>query len=85
MISKKKEEYTFVEGAGSPFEMNPRYPIEKTTTERQKPVIINLADLNGDRAPKNFHRKAGRTLASFTEYWTPEKSAEEVDDAFDVE
>jgi hypothetical protein len=83
MIPKKREEYQENEGAGRPFEMNPRYPIEKNDMERQKPLIINLADLNGQSEakgmPKNFFRKAGRTLQSFTKYWTQDE------EAFDVE
>jgi len=80
MIPKKREDYQNVEGAGRPFEMNPRYPIEKNNTERQKPIIIHLGELNGQVTakgmPKNFHKKAGRCLESFTRYWTPEESDE---------
>lgn len=86
MIPKKKEDYLFTEGAGRPYRMNPRQDIEKTTTERQKPVVINLAELNGqdgnERVPKNFHPKRGRTLGSFCD---PEEGDRDVDDAFDIE
>ena len=89
MIRKKKEEHQFAEGAGRPFEMNERYPIEKNDTERQRPVVIHLADLNGQTymkgMPKNFHRKAGRVLPSFSKYWTKDEIQESLDDGFDVE
>lgn len=89
MIKKKKEDYQFVEGAGRPFEMNSRYPIEKTTEERLKPVVINLAELNGsegnERVPKNFHRKNGRILPTFTKYLTQDQLEEDVEEAFDIE
>ena len=83
MINKKKEEYQFNVGVGRPFEMNARYPIEKNDEERQRPVIIHLSDLNGQTydkgMPKNFHRKAGRTLDSFTTYWTEHDESAEFD------
>ena len=78
MIPKKKEDFLFVEGSGRPYKMNPREAIEKTTEERQKPVIINLGELNGqdgnERVPKNFHPKRGRILGSFCD---PEKEDRE--------
>jgi hypothetical protein len=86
MIPKKKEDYNFVEGAGRPYEMNPRDALEKTTEERQKPVIIHLGELNGqdgnERAPKNYHRKAGRTVGSFA---TPTDDQNSIEDGFDIE
>jgi hypothetical protein len=89
MIQKKKEVYTSVEGAGRPFEMNERYPIEKNDAERQRPVIIDLDDLNGQDGgkgmPKNFHRKAGRTLVSFDKYWTRAAIDAELGEEFDIE
>ena len=89
MIPKKREEYQNVEGMGRPFEMNPRYPIEKNDTERQKPIVIHLGDLNGQTMtkgmPKNFHTKRGRCLSSFTKYWSPDEIYENIEDAFDVE
>ena len=79
MIKRKKTDYEEVAGDGRNFEMNPRGPIEKTTAERTRPVIINLSDLNnGKRVPKNFHRKAGRCLASFM-------NGVEDDDTYDIE
>jgi hypothetical protein len=87
MIPKKKEEYQFVEGAGRPFEMNLRYPIEKNDAERQRPVVIDLSDLNGENdakgMPKNFHTKRGRCLETFTKYWT--KDEEDEGEEFDIE
>ena len=63
MIQKKREEYQNVEGVGRPFEMNPRYPIEKNDAERQTPVVVHLGDLNGQEGgkgmPKNFMRRKG--------------------------
>jgi hypothetical protein len=86
MIPKKKEDYQFTEGAGRAFEMNPRFPIEKTDEERNKPVVINLAELNGQdgnaRVPKNFSRKAGRTLGSFC---YPKDEDRDFEEAFDIE
>lgn len=85
MIPDKDKGVTyFAKGSGRPFEMNEREPIEKDDAERQVPLIINLSDLNGDRSPKNFHRKPGRKLTSFTEYWSPEESSAE-EDGFDIE
>jgi hypothetical protein len=84
MIPKKKEEYTFPEGAGRPYEMNPRPGELKRNSERQKPVVIHLAELNGQdgnrRIPKNFHPKRGRTLGSFC---NPEEG--EYGEGFDIE
>jgi hypothetical protein len=89
MIQKKREEYQNIEGAGRPFEMNPRYPIEKTNAERQKPIVIHLGDLNGQEGgkgmPKNFVRRAGRILPTFDKYWTSDEMRSEQDDAFDIE
>ena len=89
MIQKKREEYQNVEGVGRPFEMNPRYPIEKNDAERQAPIVIHLGDLNGQQGgkgmPRNFIRKAGRVLPSFEKYWSPEEVKAEIDSAFDVE
>lgn len=80
MIQKKREEYQENYGQGRPFEMNARYPIEKNDIERQKPVIIDLEDLNSERGmPKNFYRKAGRTLESFMGYFTKESPKDEPD------
>ena len=85
MIQKKREDYRDSVGSGRPFEMNARYPIEKNDEERQKPVIIHLGDLNGQTyekgMPKNFSKKAGRTLPTFSKYWTKGEN----DDLFDIE
>jgi len=89
MIKKKREDYQNIEGAGRPFEMNPRDFEPKNDIERQKPVVINLGDLNSpiyDKGtPKNFHRKAGRVLPSFMNYWSPEEMKDVQEDAFDIE
>ena len=85
MITKKREEYQFHLGGGRPYEMNPRTPIEKNDDERQKPVIINLSDLNGPRSSKMFHPRRGRRLLSFRKYWSPEEAGREQEDAFDIE
>ena len=89
MIPKKREDYQNNEGAGRPFEMNMRYPIEKNDAERQRPLVINLADLNGQNGgkgmPKNFIRKAGRVLPSFNKYWTAEEVVRDVEEEFDVQ
>lgn len=83
MIPKKKEDYNFVEGDGRHSELKVRELIEKTTTERQTPVLIDLSALNGQdgnpRAPKNFHKKAGRVMATRTEL------LDESEDGFDIE
>ena len=86
MIKKKKEDYQFIEGAGRPYEVNPRGFELYNDEERQKPVVIHLGELNGqdgnERIPKNFHPKRGRTLGSFCD---PEEGNRDLDDAFDIE
>ena len=80
---KKEKDYLFVSGEGRPFEMPERYPIEKNDEERQRPVVIDLEDLNGQEGgkgmPKNFFRKAGRTLPTFEKYWTKDDVEERPD------
>lgn len=80
MIDKNYEKThgdTFVTGGGRPFEMPERYPIEKNDAERQRPLVINLTDLNeGKGMPKNFIRRAGRVLPSFGDYWSPSEKQE---------
>jgi len=66
MIPKKREDHLFMEGAGIPYERPERKPIEKEDAERQKPLEIDLDDLNNGKGPHNFHRKAGRTLMTLT-------------------
>jgi hypothetical protein len=89
MIPKKREEYQNNEGAGRPFEMNPRYPIEKNDAERQRPIVVHLADLNGQTdgkgMPKNFVRKAGRVLPTFDKYWTADEIHGNIEDEFDIQ
>jgi hypothetical protein len=89
MIPKKKEDYSSVEGKGRPFEMNYREPLAKNDEERQKPIVINLGDLNGQTydkgMPKNFVRKAGRVLPTFDKYWTPEDVAESINEDTDIQ
>ena len=89
MIQKKVEDYSFIEGAGRLFEMNPRYPIAKNDAERQKPIIIHLGDLNGQNTakgmPKNFVPKRGRIVPSFTKYWSPGEAERDIEEAFDIE
>lgn len=87
MIPKKKEDYTFIDGAGRPYEMNPRSPQPMNDMERQKPIVINLSDLNGPGKgmPKNFIRKAGRVLPTFNRYWTQDEITEAIDDEFDIQ
>lgn len=90
MIPKQRTDYQNVEGAGRPFEVNERsskkYVECKNDAERNVPVIIHLGDLNGQTydkgMPKNFNRKAGRTLQTFTSYWSPDETAEK---EFDIE
>lgn len=86
----KKGTVTYIaEGAGRPFEMNPRYPIEKNDAERQRPVIIELDDLNGqngDRGmPKNFTRRAGRTMPSLTDYWVKKNTRTQDEEDYDIQ
>lgn len=73
---------SFVEGAGRPFDMPERPPIEKNDAERQEKFVIHLTDLNGQSGgkgmPKNFYRKAGRCLPSFIDYWTPEEASDDI-------
>jgi hypothetical protein len=86
MIPKKKEDYTFNEGAGRPYEMTPRAGEPKDDAQRQKPVVIHLGELNGQdgessgRVPKNYHPKRGRLLCTLT------KPYDETDEEeFDIE
>ena len=86
MIAKSYEKThgdTFVTGGGRPFDMPERYPIEKNDKERQTAIVIDLDDLNGQDGgkgmPKNFHRKAGRTIDTFTTYWTNHDEESEYD------
>lgn len=76
-------------GQGLPFLMPQRYPLEVNDLQRQRPILIDLADLNGqsgDRGmPKNFHMKAGRVLPSFERYWTSDAFARAVNAAADIE
>lgn len=85
MIPKDKEGVTYKsEGSGRPFNMPERSPIEKNDAERQKAIIIDLEDLNGQEGgkgmPVNFVKKAGRVLESFTDYWTEDDDEEDGDD-----
>jgi len=83
MISKKKTDYQEVTGRGRPFDMRSYREEPKTNAERNRQQIIDLNDLNQDgKAPVNFVRKAGRTLPTFSRYWTRDESAE---DEFDIE
>jgi len=90
MIPKNYEKNngdTFVNGGGLPFDVPTREPIEKSDSERNRPVVIHLGDLNGGPTakgmPKNFSRKAGRTVPTFTKYWTGDTSGPT--DSYDIE
>lgn len=76
-------------GAGLPFLMPQRFPLEVNDWQRQRPIPIDLEDLNGqsgDRGmPKNFHKKAGRIIPSFERYWTTEQFADAVNESSDIE
>lgn len=77
------------EGDGRTFDMPEHQGPSKNDAERNAMHVINLGDLNGDPSgkdvPKNFHKKAGRTLVSFTKYWSPEEALSREEDEFDVE
>ena len=92
MIKKKREEYQNVEGQGRPFDMNATYGFtteKKNDGERNVPVLIKMNDLNGQTydkgMPKNFHKKAGRVLPSFTDYWSPSEIEDLQENEFDIE
>lgn len=81
MISKSDELSrvdSFSKGGGLPFDLPTRGELEKNDAERQKPIVIDLNDLNGQDGgkgmPKNFVRKAGRQLATFSKYWTSDEN-----------
>ena len=80
---------SFVEGGGRPFDMPERSPIEKNDAERQRPVVIDLDDLNGQEGgkgmPKNFVRNAGRTLPTFTDYWTKQNQDVQDEEDYDIQ
>lgn len=57
---------TFVTGGGRPFDMPERTPEKKTTDERNKKMLIDLAELEKPgTGPVNFIRSAGRVIGSF--------------------
>jgi len=89
MIQKKREEYQNIEGAGRPFPMHDQTFEPNNDEERQRPVIVHLADLNGQNGgrgmPKNFVRKAGRVLPTFDRYWTPDELEEKIEEDFDIQ
>jgi hypothetical protein len=76
-------------GAGLPFLMPQRFPLEVNDFQRQKPIPIELSDLNGQGGnrgmPKNFHKKAGRIVPSFERYWTSDEFQVAVNEAADIE
>lgn len=78
MIPKQKTDYQEVSGKGRPFDMRSYREEPKNDAERNMPQIIQLGDLNQDgKAPVNFVRKAGRTLQTFSQYWTKNESVED--------
>lgn len=80
MIPKKREDYLFHEGGGSPFDRREARLEPKTDAERNRMEVIELDDLNEEgKGPVNFSRKAGRTLDSFEDYWAPHDESEEYD------
>jgi hypothetical protein len=83
MIPKQKTDYQEVSGGGLPFDMHEFKREPQNDAERNTPQIIHLGDLNQDgKAPVNFIRKAGRTLQTFSKYWTQNETAE---DEFDIQ
>jgi hypothetical protein len=92
MIPKSYEKThgdTFVTGGGRPFEMPERYPIEKNDEERQRKLVIDLDDLNGQDGgkgmPKNFVKRAGRTLDTFTDYWVKKNQDVQDEEDYDIQ
>lgn len=74
-------------GSGIPFNMPSRYDVLTNDFERQKPIYIELSDLNnsGYGMPNNFTSKRGRVLPSINKYWTSNDFADAVNRARDIE
>lgn len=92
MISKdyeKSHSDKFFEGGGIPFNIPERSPIAKTNLERQRPLLIDLGDLNGQDGskgmPKNFVKRAGRRLETFTDYWIKQNQDVQDEDDYDIQ
>jgi hypothetical protein len=74
--------------AGRPFFMPVRYEVLTNDFERQQPIFIDLADLNGPGTsgmPKNFTDKRGRIVPSLNKYWTQASLAGAINGAPDIE
>lgn len=71
---------SFTSGGGRPFEMREYKSPAKDDAERNTPLVIHLSDLNKPgKSAVNFSRKAGRTLDTFTKYWTEHDEDSEYD------
>lgn len=89
MISSKEKGITAeTEGAGRPFFMPMRYPVLYNDYQRQQPIVIDLADLNGPGTagmPKNFTDKRGRIVPTISRYWTSQEFSDVVNLSRDIE
>jgi hypothetical protein len=57
-------------GAGVPFELPQRFPVKRNDRERQRPMFIELLDLdNTIGMPNQFYRRAD-TMPNLQFYWT---------------
>jgi len=69
-----------------PFFVPTRYKVLLNDFERQKAIVIDLADLNsGVGMPKNFIDKRGRILPRYDVYWTESAFAAAVNGSLDVQ
>lgn len=83
-ISSREQLWGF--GAGIPFFVPTRYEVLANDSQRQKPIVIDLADLNsGVGMPKNFTSKRGRILPSYERYWTADEFSQVVNGSLDIE
>ena len=80
MISKADRDIV-TEGRGYPFNRNPKKSaVAKNDEERNTMHVVNLDDLQKPGSgPVTFTRQAGRTLDTFTKYWTDHDEDAEYD------
>lgn len=77
---KKKGGDHFSSSGGRPFDMRGYASPAKNDAERNTMQVIHLGDLNKPgKTAVNFSRKAGRTLDTFTKYWTEHDEESEYD------
>jgi hypothetical protein len=84
--SKDKKVEIKTWGGGIPFFVPSRYDVLTNDFERQRPIVIELSDLNEGRGmPKNFTDKRGRIIPTLDRYWTDQHLSDTVNGARDIE